>query len=1652
MGDKLYPKIAIFDLTAIGDYSATGQIKKNLFGEWPQANILGISGAYGENVKILINRKRVDFTLDAAFAEVANFNPDLIFYRPVPENQVLHDFAMNIIKSLDRPLVTWIVDDWPSSLKENNPVLFEKMDQDFRHLLSQSIWNYSISDSMSESFGKRYGVDFESLANGVVPAEWVPVSKPPLENRTFKIRYAGGLAENMNRASFIRLANSVEALSKHINVKLEILTKPHWWETIKDQVGHYKSIKVELKSRSPNAYRNWLKNADCVVILYNFDEMSIKYIADSFANKLPECLASGSPLLMHGPSAAATIRYMEGQDCAVIVNEPSEDKLKAAITKLMKNDKEQKRLIENARSLAFENHNLNVIRNSLYSNLKSIASRFQKTSKFNSFDRQKAASLNETNIIFELSNHSGPKTMIDVGGHAGTSSRAFAKKKWNIIAFEPDPDNRQLFAKSLGHMKNVILDPRAVGEKAESNVAFYNSSESTGISGMLAFRDSHKQSTTVDVTTIENIVIDKNLEKIDFLKIDAEGYDFSVLKGIPWDVLHPEIIECEFEDFKTQQLGHSWRDMCNYLLARGYSVYLSEWHPIIRYGISHDWHTMHKYPCELNNQKAWGNILAFKQDPGEVALSKAIDKALQFPRYGVEPQSGTKNENNDMSEVSNHLNKPIGIGRRLREKSPALFRVAQFGKWSLNFFRRHLFASIVALLLIGFGLLSPIYISGFSPYKWPLWSFSLAVVLGALAMVSIAFANMMAQRLAIRESTARAELKAEILQDMQKLHTDTDVFRELVEEKIDSRIIEENKSRKKSNDRLSARIRHNNDSARRLNEKLESKLNQVEAEKTQLQARLGTLMAQLKNLQANEIETLKSSFGTQVSEMRKLTSNLASRMETESKQSTSGFEQSVKKLEGRLEQVNKQFNLNKNKSSEEITKLKSGLKAEVESLKETHKAEVELLNETHEASLNIQVNKLNELQAEISSINELQESSFETHGKKLNEIYTELKNELKAEVELLNETHEASLNIQVNKLNRLQAEISSINELQESSFETQGKKLHEIYTELKDELVGLSETQVSSNETNTHEMDKLQAELNAEIIRLNESIKPLKDMSNITNKIGRRVDQAAVSMMENSQKISEFDKEREEFREKLTSLTEKMLSSEFVDVNKKQKEKLKAWSSAIKSQMKAADKIQADNIESLKSTLGGQVETLEALVSEMSGRMDKESKRNSTSFARSIEQLEERLDSLKADRSKNMGDTEKITATFQKSLAEVLAEVKQLKELKKTTDKNKGAANALGKNLADVVAEVEHLKELKITTSKMKRRIDQTAVSLSNHSMETDETKKFNATLQKNLAEVAAEVEQLKLLKETTNEIKRRVDETALNMLETSSKISKFDKNISKFDKNIDELGRKLSSTERVIAEEQAKAGVSYHHFNRVLKPQHVNEIQNNWLKPLNLNETKRSLAYAADRINIVEQNLKGRLATSLENALLRTIVAKAVKGKKLRVLEVGVLFGVGLAIIHEIAGDGFESVHYTAIDPLEGYYGNNVPDLITHAKVNRQNLLQNMELAKISPQQFTLLEGFSTDDDVVEAASKKLYDLLIIDGDHSYAGVKADFVNFAPFVKRGGYIIIDDDSTPEWPKITEYVDVELMPRQDIVLIGRSWRSAVFQVIKKVKI
>ncbi len=262
-------------------------------------------------------------------------------------------------------------------------------------------------------------------------------------------------------------------------------------------------------------------------------------------------------------------------------------------------------------------------------------------SAFPEYERAAHAHLDETRAISVLFGmHAGQRTMIDVGAHTGSSAKHFVDKGWRIYCFEPDPRNRERLVAKFGNAPNVIIDSRAVGDKAETGKAFFSSPESTGISGLHAFHKTHQQTALVDVTTIADIVAQHGLDRIDFLKIDVEGLDFSVLRGVPWERLRPTAIECEFEDAKTLSLGHSYQEIAEFLIDKGYVVYLSEWHPIIRYGVRHDWCRLIKYPEPLRTPHAWGNLLAFVEDPGAEALAHAVKNCVRFGNQRTAKKTG----------------------------------------------------------------------------------------------------------------------------------------------------------------------------------------------------------------------------------------------------------------------------------------------------------------------------------------------------------------------------------------------------------------------------------------------------------------------------------------------------------------------------------------------------------------------------------------------------------------------------------------------------------------------------------------------------------------------------------------------------------------------------------------------------------------------------------------------------------------------------------------------------------------------------------------------------------------------------------------------------------------------------------------------------
>lgn len=59
-----------------------------------------------------------------------------------------------------------------------------------------------------------------------------------------------------------------------------------------------------------------------------------------------------------------------------------------------------------------------------------------------------------------------------------------------------------------------------------------------------------------------------------------------------------------------------------------------------------------------------------------------------------------------------------------------------------------------------------------------------------------------------------------------------------------------------------------------------------------------------------------------------------------------------------------------------------------------------------------------------------------------------------------------------------------------------------------------------------------------------------------------------------------------------------------------------------------------------------------------------------------------------------------------------------------------------------------------------------------------------------------------------------------------------------------------------------------------------------------------------------------------------------------------------------------------------------------------------------------TIFKGRSDNDNIIKAASGLLYDVVYIDGDHSYGGCYGDLINYASLVKHGGYLVIDDCNT----------------------------------------
>ena len=225
--------------------------------------------------------------------------------------------------------------------------------------------------------------------------------------------------------------------------------------------------------------------------------------------------------------------------------------------------------------------------------------------------------------------------------------------------------------------------------------------------------------------------------------------------------------------------------------------------------------------------------------------------------------------------------------------------------------------------------------------------------------------------------------------------------------------------------------------------------------------------------------------------------------------------------------------------------------------------------------------------------------------------------------------------------------------------------------------------------------------------------------------------------------------------------------------------------------------------------------------------------------------------------------------------------------------------------------------------------------------------------------------------------------------------------------------------------------------------------IEDNWLPVLGIKDLNRSgLSYMAHRICNVELMTHGRYATSIQDALLRLVVLRSFQGKEpISLLEIGTLFGLNIACAWDLSSVLQLEFSATVIDPLDGYYKDGKNDTATSIPVNEYIFWQNLEKVGCPRDRVNLIKGQSQEQFVQDRVSGFQFNYILIDGDHSYEGVKNDFERFTPFLKPGGVLLVDDYSSTEWPDVTKFVDDVIRKDSGFEFVISEWRTALFRKV-----
>jgi len=167
-------------------------------------------------------------------------------------------------------------------------------------------------------------------------------------------------------------------------------------------------------------------------------------------------------------------------------------------------------------------------------------------------------------------------TIFDVGANIGQTALYFNKHfpGADIYSFEPVKATFNTLKNTVGHLSNIECFPYALGAKNDTLPIYLADNPNSTVNSLVA-SEGKSRTELVEVQTLDYFSQAHNIDNIDILKTDTEGFDLEVLKGA-MQKLQDRKIKFVLSEATFYLRGHGltqFSSLLDFLFPQGFRFY-----------------------------------------------------------------------------------------------------------------------------------------------------------------------------------------------------------------------------------------------------------------------------------------------------------------------------------------------------------------------------------------------------------------------------------------------------------------------------------------------------------------------------------------------------------------------------------------------------------------------------------------------------------------------------------------------------------------------------------------------------------------------------------------------------------------------------------------------------------------------------------------------------------------------------------------------------------------------------------------------------------------------------------------------------------------------------------------------------------------------